>query len=421
MTTLPILSNIKTTVEGNLALSHGIVSGAIEKECTIYKNALQTLTDELTKRDEYIIQLHGRLNIPRQSPSRVAEAPHLNGKPQLVSSLLKSEPNNLLPRTQVLATGLSQSAEINNALVQKIIKPCEEERDIYKTAYEDLAVEVEKRNQEIQQLEEQLDKQTVILSSPNSSPSGSPIKPASPDPMANMEESAHKAKLDSITEEEKKKVLENLTFINFVRAKKPEEVDIETMSLNDPLLESAAKLAIQAVTKKSIETIKSSEITPILASLEYHQREFGKKLRRQENKKLDAVKEEAGENGKANSPLVKEEKKLTLLGVKQLVGQVEKDFARYMAKLRLESPRKKYKKYSDFIFNTLPCCAAELHLLEKRYLKCKQRYTELKGGLKNTGIDELIANVDEKLKTVLRLKNVLDQLLQKCHVEQPKN
>jgi hypothetical protein len=223
--------------------------------------------------------------------------------------------------------------------------------------------------------------------------------------MANMEEGARTAKLDPITEEEKKKVLENLTFINFVRAKKPAKVDIETLSLNDPLLESAAKAAIQAVTGKSLETIKPSEIIPILDSLAFHQREFGKKLRRQENKKLDTVKEEAGE------------KKLTLLGVKQLVGQVEEDFARYMAKLRVESPHKKYKKYSDFIFSTLPCCAAELHLLEKRYLKCKQRYIELKGGQKNTGIDELIANVDEKIKTVLRLKKILEQLLQKCHVE----
>jgi hypothetical protein len=387
----------------------------IQQQRDLYEAAFHDCADDLDQLQKRIKSLQGRLTT--LSP----EVP-LSSSPEqtpLSPAADKSNPISLIQTSMTATEGLNA---VNLRLAREIIAQYESQRDQYKDALARKEKEVEAAHLEIQTIEE-LARQPAIPLSPTSSdsPAGSPIKSpasASENGLAQTEKGLRAMKFLKVSEQERTKVLENLFFFKFVEAKtlQHQEVNIETM-LEDPLLATAAAEAIADFTGKEKKDVDPKEVTTILKSFEVHLNGFHHRLTIQTNKKLVPVKQE-----NVKKPEKKEEIKLTYIGVNKLVGQVEDDYGRYTAKLRMETAGKEYRTYSDFIFSTLPCCAGQLYLLQKRYEHCRQLYADLKNDPEQkkadpkfeSNIDTQIALVTQKLKTVERLQTALKDLLQKC-------
>ncbi len=382
----PLLTKIDASDRANQELSQGVIK-TITEEANIYKTAFEELAAELMKRDEYIVKFREKffLPAPQLIPSQDVNPSPLSTARDIQTSELHTEPSEASLLTR--ATSISQADEVNASLVQKIIQSCVEQRDIYKNAFEGLSIEIEKRDQEIQKLNEQ------VKALPSKKPIESSEKKKenlTPDEqLTAVGKDVKNLKVGRIKKDHQDAAIQNYIFLLFNAAKK-ESIDLSQFnSLSDLSEEDQALL--KGIAQQAVKSMNPSPLAK-----EYDLNKLFRTKKRVLDSKIEK-KKPIKNDGEAAA----------------LVGKAHTLFAHFYATLKRDKKNGVKTDYSDFIFSRIPFLAGDLSLALKTYEECEAYYCTKKRG----PTDPQLMLVQNSIKNIKKIQELFLELLNKCKFE----
>jgi len=362
-----------------------------EEERDLYKNAFEVLSAELQKRDTLILTLQHRL-YPLTIPAKIEPSDELD-----------EQPENSTPSLQAMVASLADLDQANDKLLEIALDNCQQERDLYKIGVESLAIGIEMRDEEIQELEKQIAEKERLLSKKAEQPKT--VNPQSAQ-IETLHQTVASLKKVNISQQDREAAFQNYTFLLFIQEKGTFDLE-EFITICDKLDSSDENL--QQAAKKALE------------SIDPNQKNFGKDINwasffRSKDDNLDhKIQTLATPAGKIQpDPL----RKITMLR-----GQADKLMASFFEKLKsLKKDQLTECNYSDFGFTRIGFIGGQILLAEMIYEKCKTSYEALQIEYANPRLEQvndlrrlpgIIANIEKEIVKIKEVRRLLLALLEK--------